>query len=87
MERLKSYWDELHTEFRFLSDKNLRDVVSHIVVNKFVIDMEYDNATSITSEMDIVNNEIVDEVNCHVTTNDQPTNEATVSHVTPWSTT
>lgn len=45
--------------------------------------MEYDNATSITSEMDIVNNEIVDEVNCHVTTNDQPTNEATVSHVTP----
>ena len=73
MERLKSYWDELHTEFTFLSNKNLRDVASHVAVNKVVIDMEYDNAVSITTKMDIV-----DEVNCHVSTNDQPTNEATV---------
>ena len=28
MKRLKKYWDELHPEFNFRSDKNLRDQAS-----------------------------------------------------------
>ena len=30
MKRLKNYWDKLHSEFNFLSDKNLRDQASRI---------------------------------------------------------
>ena len=88
MKRLKSYWDELHPGFAFLSDKNLRDVASRIAVNKVVIDTEFDNTSSIATETDIINNEVVDEVNCPVNiVKDQATNETTVQHVTPLSTT
>ena len=78
----------MHPGFAFVNDKNLRDVASRIAVNKVVIDMEFDNTTSIATETDIINNEIVDEVNRPVNTaNDQATNETTVQHVTPSSTT
>ena len=78
----------MHPGFAFLSDKNLRDVVSYIAVNKVVMDTEFDNTISITTETDVVNNEVVDEVNCPVNTvKDQATNETTVQHVTPLSTT
>ena len=60
--RLKSYWDESHPKFAFLSHKNLRDVASHIVVKKVVVDTEFDNTTFIITEADIVNNEIFDKV-------------------------
>ena len=30
MKRLKNYWDKLHPEFNFLSDKNLRDQASRM---------------------------------------------------------
>ena len=88
MKRLKSYWDELQPGFAFLSDKNVRDVASRIALNKVVIDTEFDNTISIATETDIVNNEVVEEVNCPVNTvNDQATNETTVQHVTTLSTT
>ena len=88
MKRLKSYWDELHPGFAFLSDKNLRDVASRIAVNKVVIDTEFDNTIPIATGTDIINNEFVDEVNCPVNTvEDQATNETTVQHVRPLFTT
>ena len=88
MKRLKSYWDELHPGFSFLSDKNLRDVASRIALNKVVIDTEFDNTTSIATETDIVNNEVVEGVNCPVNiVNDQATNKTTVQHVPALSTT
>ena len=88
MKRLKSYWDELHPGFAFLSDKNLRDVASRIAVNKVVIDTEFDNTISIATETDKINNAVVHEVNCPVNTvKDQTTNETTVQHITPLSTT
>ena len=39
--------------FAFLSDKNSRDVISRIAVNKVVIDTEFDNTTSTATETDI----------------------------------
>ena len=36
MKRLKKYWDELHPEFNFLGDKNLRDQASLIEKNMVV---------------------------------------------------
>ena len=81
-------WDELHPGFAFLRNKNLRDVASPIAVSKVVIDMEFDNTISIATETDIVNDEVVDEVNCPVNTvKDQATNETRLQHVTPLSTT
>ena len=55
MKRLKSYQDELHPGFVFLSDKNLRDVASRIAANKVVMDTEFHNTISIATENDIVN--------------------------------
>ena len=55
MKRLKSYQDELHPGFVFLSDKNLRDVPSRIAANKVVMDTEFHNRISIATENDIVN--------------------------------
>ena len=66
MKRLKCYWNKLHPEFTFSSDKNLRDVAFRIAVNKVVIDAESDNTSSIY--IHLVNNEIVDEVNRPVNT-------------------
>ena len=86
MKRLKSYWDELHPGFAFLSDKNLRDVASGITANKVVMDTEFHNTISIATENDIVNNKVVDEVNCTVNTvNDQAANETIFQHITPLS--
>ena len=88
MKRLKSYCDELHPGFAFLSDKNLRDVASRIALNKVVIDTELDNTISIATETDLVNNEVVEGVNCPVNiVSDQATNKITVQHVTTLSTT
>ena len=88
MKRLKPHWNELHPGFEFLSDKNLRDVASRIALSKVVIDTGFDNTKSNATETDIVNNEVVEEVNCPVNTvNDQATNETTAQHVTPLSTT
>ena len=41
MKRLKEKWDEIHPEYSFLSDKNLRDQASRIEKNKDVMDTEY----------------------------------------------
>ena len=83
---LKSYWDELQPGFTFLSDKHLRHVASRIAVNKVFIDMEFDNTAPITTETNIVNIVIVDEVNRPAdTVNNQATNRATVQHVTALS--
>ena len=86
MKRLKSYWDELHPGFAFLSDKNLRDVASRIAAKKVVMDTEFHNTISIAAESNIVNNEVVDEVNCTVNTvNNQAADETIFQHVTPLS--
>ena len=86
MKRLKSYWDELHPGFAFLSDKNLRDVASGITANKVVMDTEFHNTISIATENDIVNNKVVNEVDCTVNTvNDQAANETIFQHITPLS--
>ena len=59
MKRSKKYWDELHPEFNFLSNKNLRDQVSHIGKNKVVMATEYETATT-----NIIKNVTLDEDNC-----------------------
>ena len=59
MKRLKKYWDELHPEFNFLSDKNLRDQVSRIEKNKVVMPTEYETVTA-----NIVENVTLNEDNC-----------------------
>ena len=41
MKRLKEKWDEIHPEYSFLTDKNLRDKASRIKKNKDVMDTEY----------------------------------------------
>ena len=88
MKRLKSCWDEFYPGFVFLSEKNLRDVASRIAANKDVMDTKFHNTISIAIENDIVNNEVVDEVNCNLNTvNDEATNEKTFQYVTPLSTT
>ena len=88
MKRLNSYWDKVHPGFASLSDKNFRDVASRIETNRVSIDTEFHNSISIATETDIVNNEVIDEVNCTVNTvYDQATNETTYQHVTPLSTT
>ena len=81
----KSYWDELHPGSAFLSDKNLRDVASRIAASKVVMDTEFHNTISIATE-NIVNNKVVDEVNCTVNTvSNQAVNETIFQHVTPLS--
>ena len=82
MKRLKSYWDELHPGFAFLSDKNLRDVASRIAANKVVMDTEFHNTISIAAENNIVNNEVVDEFNGTVNTvNNQATKETIFNNI------
>ena len=61
----------------------MRDVASGIAANKVVMDTEFHNTISIAVENDIVNNKVVDEVNCTVNTaNDQTANETIFQHVT-----
>ena len=61
----------------------MRDVASGIAANKVVMDTEFHNTISIAIENDIVNNKVVDEVNCTVNTaNDQTANETIFQDVT-----
>ena len=46
MKRPKEKWDEIHPEYSFRSDKNLRDQASRIEKNKDVMDTEYVNFRS-----------------------------------------
>ena len=57
LKRLKKYWDELHPQFNFLSDKNLRDQASRIEKNKIVMATEYATAN-------IVEKVTLNKVNC-----------------------
>ena len=41
MKRPKGKWEEIHPEYSFLTDKNLRDQASRIEKNKDVMDTEY----------------------------------------------
>ena len=41
MKRMKEKWDEIHPEYSFLTDKNLRDQALRIEKNKDVMDTEY----------------------------------------------
>ena len=41
LKRRKEKWDEIHPEYSFLTDKNLRDQASRIEKNKDVMDTEY----------------------------------------------
>ena len=59
MMRLKNYWDKLHPEFNFLSNKNLKDQASRIEENKIVMETEYGTIITITSE-----NMLINEDNC-----------------------
>ena len=54
MKRLKSYWDEMHPEFNFLSDKNLRDQASRVEKNKVVMETEFKTVTTNNLENDIL---------------------------------
>ena len=59
MKRLKKYWDELHPELNFLSNKNLRDQASDIEKNKVVMATEYETVAT-----NIVENVTPNEDNC-----------------------
>ena len=61
MKRLKEKWDEIHPEYSFLSDKNLRDQASRIEKNKDVMDTEYvhfrsNNNSEVDGQTDYCNN-------------------------------
>ena len=61
MKRLKEKWDEIHPEYSFLSDKNLRDQASRIEKNKDVMDTEYvhfrsNNNSEVGEQTDYSNN-------------------------------
>ena len=43
MTRMKSFWDEIHPEYSFLTSKLLTDQVSRVVKNKVVMEIEYRN--------------------------------------------
>ena len=46
MKRLKKYWDEIHPELNFLSNKKNRDQASRIEKNKVVMATEYETVTT-----------------------------------------
>ena len=46
MKRQKEKWDEIHPEYSFLTDKNLRDQASRIEKNKDVMDTKYEHFRS-----------------------------------------
>ena len=48
--RLKNYWDKLHPEFIFLSDKNLIDQALCVEENKIVMETEYGTITTCTGK-------------------------------------
>ena len=82
MKIVKSYWDELHPWFAFLSKKNLRNIASRIAANKVVMNTEFHNTISIAAENNIVNNEVVDEFNGTVNTvNNQATKETIFNNI------
>ena len=61
MKRLKEKWDEIHPEYSFLSDKNLRDQASRFEKNKDVKDTEYvhfrsNNNSEVDKQTDYSNN-------------------------------
>ena len=61
MKRLKEKWDEIHPEYSFLSDKNLRDQASRIEKNKDAMDTEYvhfrsNNNSEVDEQTDYSNN-------------------------------
>ena len=71
MKRLKKYWDELHPEFYFLSEKNLRNQALRIEKNKVVMATEYKTVT-----VNIVENVTLNKDNClennNITNNKDP---------------
>ena len=69
MKRLKEKWDEIHPEYSFLSDKNLRDQASRIEKSKDVMDTEYvqfrSNNNSEVDEQSNYSNNCSETVNTH----------------------
>ena len=61
MKRLKEKWNEIHPEYSFLTDKNLRDQASRIEKNKDIMDTEYvhvrsNNSSQVNEPTDYRNN-------------------------------
>ena len=73
MKRSKNYYDKLHPEFNFLSDKNLRDQTSRIEENKIVMETEYGTITTSTSE-----NMSTNEDNCLESSNIESTSDSII---------
>ena len=73
MKRSKNYYDKLHPEFNFLSDKNLRDQASRIEENKIVMETEYGTTTTSTSE-----NMSTNEDNCLESSNIESTSDSII---------
>ena len=73
MKRSKNYYDKLHPEFNFLSDKNLRDQASRIEENKIVMETEYGTITTSTSE-----NMSTNEDNCLESSNIESTSDSII---------
>ena len=61
LKRLKEKWNEIHPEYSFLTDKNLRDQASRIEKNKDIMDTEYvhvrsNNSSQVNEPTDYRNN-------------------------------
>ena len=67
MKRMKEKWDKIHSEYSFLTDKNLTDQVSCTEKNKDVMDTEYVHVRSNNSSQ--VNGPIEYRNNCFQTAN------------------
>ena len=67
MKRMKEKWDEIHPEYSFPTDKNLREQASRIEKNKDVMDTEYVHIRSNNSSQ--VNEPTDYRYNCFETAN------------------
>ena len=82
MKRMKEKWDEIHPEYSFLTNKNLRDQAPRLEKNKDVMDIEYahvrsNNSSQVNEQTDYKNNcsETTNNSNCGSYEESQPTLE------------
>ena len=82
MKRMKEKWDEIHPEYSFLTNKNLRDQAPRLEKNKDVMDTEYahvrsNNSSQVNEQTDYKNNcsETTNNSNCGSHEESQPTLE------------
>ena len=68
MKRMKEYWDEIHPEFAFFTERNLREQATRIEKNQTIITTEYSQTQNNNNSIEINN----------VITNDDTTEDTVI---------